>query len=178
MTSLVGVDFASSPKKTWAAFGEVSNAGRLRINEVRGGLEDKDLVAVSKEGHRVIAIDAPFGWPDRFVSFVSDHHQGKRPRVVESDDFQLRVTDRLIHRRLGKRPLSVSTDKLGVAAHRITNLLRSFTTCDVPPLWSTGKRTEVIEVYPAATLLVSRSRFILTPPRRRLPLKYQGKTSS
>ena len=96
MTSLVGVDFASSPKKTWAAFGEVSNAGRLRINEVRGGLEDKDLVAVSKEGHRVIAIDAPFGWPDRFVSFVSDHHQGKRPRVVESDDFQLRVTDRLI----------------------------------------------------------------------------------
>ena len=100
MTSLVGVDFATSPKKTWAAFGEVDGADCLRINEVRRDLTDKDLIAVSGEGHRVIAIDAPFGWPDQFVSCVSHHHQGKRPPAVESDNFQLRVTDRVIHRHI------------------------------------------------------------------------------
>ena len=151
--SVVGVDFATSPKKTWGAFGEVNDAGRLRIHELRGGLTDKDLIAVSEEGHRVIALDVPFGWPDQFVSFVSHHHQGRQPPTVASDDFQLRVTDRIILQRLRKRPLSVSTDKLGVMAHRATNLLRSFTTCDVLPLWSEGNRTVVIEVYPAATLI-------------------------
>lgn len=151
--SVVGVDFATSPKKTWCAVGEVNDAGRLRIHELRGGLTDKDLIAVSEEGHRVIALDVPFGWPDQFVSFVSHHHQGRQPPTVASDDFQLRVTDRIILQRLRKRPLSVSTDKLGVMAHRATNLLRSFTTCDVLPLWSEGNRTVVIEVYPAATLI-------------------------
>ena len=73
--SVVGVDFATSPKKTWGAFGEVNDAGRLRIHELRGGLTDKDLIDVSEEGHRVIAMDVPFGWPDQFIIIKEGAHR-------------------------------------------------------------------------------------------------------
>ena len=153
METFVGVDFAAQAKDTWAAIGTVRSKGRFKITEIRGNISDEDMVAIAGAGHQVIAIDAPFGWPDGFVSFVEKYHMGRTPRPVERIDFRFRMTDKDIHDRFRKWPLSVSTDRLGIVAHRLTSLLSRLTDCDVPPFWKNGRTTTIIEVYPAATLL-------------------------
>ena len=151
--TFAGVDFAANPKDTWIAVGKTDAAGRLQITEIRGNISDGEMIVISRAGHRVFAIDAPFGWPDGFVSFVSDYHMGRTPGSVKRLDFRFRKTDKFIHETVGKWPLSASTDRLGIVAHRLTSILSEFTDCDVPPFREAGRRTMAIEVYPAATLL-------------------------
>jgi len=93
------------------------------------------------------------GRPDGFVSFVEKYHMGRTPAPVERVDFRFRRTDKTIHDRFHKWPLSVSTDRLGIVAHRLVSLLSRLTDCDIPPFWKNGRPTTLIEVYPAATLL-------------------------
>ncbi len=153
METFVGVDFAAKAKDTWEAVGTETSKGRLKITEIRGNISDEDLVEIAGAGHQVIAIDAPFGWPDGFVSFVETYHMGRTPAPVQQVAFRFRTTDKGVHDRFHKWPLSVSTDRLGIVAHRLISLLSRLTDCDIPPFWKNGRTTTIIEVYPAATLL-------------------------
>src|SRR5262249_14932764 len=81
------------------------------------------------DGADKVAIDAPFGWPDEFVEAVSAHRNRVGwPGSGEDQDlyrFQLsfRATDRRLIERGSRRPLSVSTDLIGVVAMRCAFLL-------------------------------------------------------
>lgn len=170
MDLLLGVDLAAKPERTFAAMGSVADDGRLRITELQNPVSDEQLVASSRAAHRIIAIDAPFGWPYEFASFVATYHEGRTPREVTRLEFRFRETDKFIHDTLGKWPLSVSTDKLGVVAHRAVSLLLKFRDCDIPPFWQNGRSTTVIEVYPAATLIalgITPGRYKREAPDRR-----------
>lgn len=98
-----------------------------------------------------VGIDAPFGWPEEFVSFVAGHHRMEPwpgADAADPDSFRsllsFRETDRRV--RSVRRPLSVSTDKIGVTAMRCAALLHAIGEVDRAGL---GK---VVEVYPAAAL--------------------------
>ena len=151
--SVVGIDMAANPKDTWAAFGEVVGPTDLWISSVEGDMEDSRLKQLIQDGqHAVVAIDAPFGWPDEFVSFVSKYHRDELAPHVSRDDFRYRFTDTFVRREAGKNPLSASTDRIGIVAHRTAQILAELEGCDVLPFRANGNSTKVIEVYPGATL--------------------------
>ena len=152
-TAVVGIDFAAQPKKTWAAFGEVVPSGGLRITAIRHPVSDDAIIEMVHDGPAVVAIDVPFGWPDEFVSFVSQHNRREVPPDVDSAHFQFRMTDRFVRQKISKRPLSVSTNLIGITAHRMAALMKRLPPCDLPPLKILGSDTQVIEVYPSATLI-------------------------
>jgi predicted nuclease with RNAse H fold len=122
--------------------------------------------ATGRRSLAVVGVDVPFGWPAPFVEFVggwspSDPSGDLAP--PERDRFSFRTTDLLVREVLGKWPLSVSSDRIGlaalawarfVAAHGLRGQIDWGHGCPV-----TGSPT-IIEVYPAATLasLVRRHR--------------------
>ena len=68
-----------------------------------------------------------------------------------------RMTDRAIHKNVGKTPLDVGADRIARTAHaalRFLGELRKALSCPVPLAWSanTLEGIAAIEVYPAATL--------------------------
>lgn len=145
----VGIDLAAKAKKTVACSIEWQR-GRAAVTYLESGLGDSDLVECI-EGADKVGIDAPFGWPDEFVSAVAGHH-GMQPwpgvDAGDADEFRSRLsfreTDR--HVRDVRRPLSVSTDKIGVTAMRCAGLLQRVGDVDRAGF---GK---IVEVYPAAAL--------------------------
>lgn len=153
MDRVLGIDFAAQPKNTWAAEGCVTENGHLRITEIENGITDEDVVAKTNAGYAVIAIDAPFGWPWGFSEFISQRFDGHSPRQVNREDFRFRETDRFIHDQFGKWPLSVSTDRLGIVAHRLVSITTKMVHCTIPPFHRPGPDPTLIEVYPAATLI-------------------------
>lgn len=75
-------------------------------------------------------IDAPFGWPERFVEAIySYRHLAKWPECPRSDELRLRTTDRFVthavRTALGVSvlPLSVSSDRIAARAWRCAALL-------------------------------------------------------
>jgi predicted nuclease with RNAse H fold len=101
----------------------------------------------------VLGLDAPLGWPDEFVAAVGAHHRFEPwPRGVEREDLRLRATDRfVIALDLGVRPLSVSSDLIGVVAMRAAALLGALGARRGGPVARDGS-DGVFEVYPAAAL--------------------------
>jgi hypothetical protein len=148
---VLGVDLAAQPRKTYACVLD-DTEGLLRA-ELHGHCDDARLLALAK-GRRKVAIDAPFGWPNAFVDALNAHRAADAWPAPDSEDpdvfrasLSFRATDRVVmHTR---RPLSVSTDKLGVTAMRCAHLLHR---------WSAGElvdrtgRGRFVEVYPAAAL--------------------------
>ena len=73
-----------------------------------------------------MGIDDPFGWPDEFVDAVHQNRStGEWPSEIDESRqaFCLRETDRVVHTRTGKRPLSVSSDRIASPAMRCAVLL-------------------------------------------------------
>jgi len=123
--------------------------------EVRSGLADEELLDGISFADKV-GIDAPFGWPDEFVEAVAAHrNRSGWPGSGEDQDlyrFQLsfRATDRRLIERGARRPLSVSTDLIGVVAMRCAYLLDRLAARGEPvDRAGSGK---VIEAYPAPAL--------------------------
>jgi hypothetical protein len=63
--SVLGIDLAASPKKTYACSLD-SQAGTLRA-ELFAACDDDRLLALA-EGREKVGVDAPFGWPRDFVT--------------------------------------------------------------------------------------------------------------
>jgi len=150
----LGIDLAAQPANTSACAIEWGT-GRPIVSELRSGLDDDHLIDAIEDGDRV-AIDAPFGWPDEFVDAVAAHrNRAGWPGSGEDQDlyrFQLsfRATDRRLIEHGARRPLSVSTDLIGVVAMRCAYLLDRLAALGDPVDRSgSGK---VVEAYPAPAL--------------------------
>lgn len=144
---VLGIDLAASPKNTAACLLDGLAA------TLHDGCDDDALVALAKQCDKV-AIDAPFGWPDPFVTAVVAHRDGRvwpTPPDTPTEDHRAalsyRLTDRIVM--ATRRPLSVSSDRIGVTAMRCAHLLQLF--AEGEPVDRTGKG-RFVEVYPAAAL--------------------------
>lgn len=151
----LGVDLAAEPATTALARVEVAPDG-IRLDDLRVDVDDDAIVAAAA-GADGIGIDCAFGWPAAFVEFVTAHAAGRMPDAVPVGKdgrraLAYRRTDAEVHRRTGRWPLSVSTDRLGLTAMRCAVLLDRFARAgeDVDRAGS-GR---FVEVYPAASLRV------------------------
>ncbi|HEX8206428.1 MAG TPA: DUF429 domain-containing protein [Solirubrobacteraceae bacterium] len=148
---VLGIDLAAGAKKTYAC--TLDEAGEKLVARVAGGCGDAELLALGA-GRRKVAIDAPFGWPRAFVDALEGHRRFDRwpapddgPPETFRASLSFRATDRVVmHTR---RPLSVSTDKLGVTAMRCAHLLQRFAGSAKVNRAGTGR---FVEVYPAGSL--------------------------
>ncbi len=132
----LGIDLAASPDGTGLCIIGWHSNGPVLIALARGSydgatLDNRSILAALKGGAQNLSIakagiDAPFGWPDPFVKAVLDNHEGDgwpRESEVSRRQLMLRHTDHVIWDRTGKKPLSVSADKLGATAMRCAALL-------------------------------------------------------
>jgi predicted nuclease with RNAse H fold len=150
----VGVDLAAEPVNTavarirWAG-------GDAQVLALAVGADDVMLVAEIAAADKA-GIDRPLGWPRRFVEFVAQHQAGQfaAPVDVAGRDWRrrlaLRETDLVTRDLTGLVPLSVATDRIGLAAMRCAGLLAHLAAAG-RPVDRAGTGT-VVEVYPAAAL--------------------------
>jgi predicted nuclease with RNAse H fold len=152
---ILGVDLSAEPKKTAACL-IAWNRDRAEVKALISGrdkttpLTDDDLISLMAQV-RLTGIDSPFGWPVPFVRAVSDWEASwdsapRWPTLEKNHTLRYRATDEQVTR--PRRPLSVSSDLIGVTAMRCAGLLSRLEGVD-----RAGQRGPVIEVYPAAALV-------------------------
>lgn len=153
---IAGLDLSAEPKGTALSVLEVSSVG-VKLQTLELGLRDSQIVAAATSVGK-IGIDCALGWPIEFVEFLQQHAAA----TPESSPFEgsielrrtlaYRETDRMVREETKRWPLSVSTDRLGMAAIRCAGLLSAIA--------ATGANTSrageglVVEVYPAASMRI------------------------
>lgn len=154
MSLTVGVDLASQNKKTALC---VIDWGEMKLTRLEHGIDDHEILSSAKSpGVTKLAIDAPLGWPEPFVDAVAAHHAGEAFPVKAGDvdgrkAFHFRQTDLAVIAGSGKRPLSVSTDKIAYIALRAAGILHALGERDPSDARRDGSGL-VVEVYPGAAL--------------------------
>lgn len=149
----LGIDLASEDRRTGCCSVRWSDgAATVEALEIR--LSNADL---RHRLHRaeIAALDAPFGWPDRFRTAVacwseSDSWPLPWPDAQHLRELRLRATDRWIADNV-KQPLSVSSAGIAVTAWRAAALLTEFYAEHELPLDRVYGR--VREAYPGAALV-------------------------
>ena len=160
MTTIVGVDCATDPRKVGLALARVHGA-KARLLAAECGSDSPSMAGriaewMSGEQAVLLALDAPLGWPLELGSTLAGHSAGE---VIDGDPNRLfrRQTDRTVHAALGKLPLDVGADRIArtaVAALRLLDELRSRTGHEIPLAWKPMLvEPAAIEVYPAGTLV-------------------------
>lgn len=156
--TVIGIDAATKPKNMGLARGRI-DGGTLVVDEVRLGSEVPSVpsaIASWIRGPALIAVDAPLGWPAPMGIALAGHRAGQ---VVPHHGDQLfaRLTDRIVHETVKKKPLDVGADRIArtaVAALRLVQDVRDATRLPIPLSWTPGDTdVGVVEVYPAATLI-------------------------
>jgi predicted nuclease with RNAse H fold len=151
----LGIDLAAESANTGACQirweGGRATVEWARVGTARDPLDNPALGQLIGDADAV-GIDAPFGWPRRFVAAVGEwSSQGvwREPWDEEARRaLRLRATDRWIRDVAGLRaPLSVSADSIGVCAMRACALLHELRG---PALDRVNG--PIFEVYPAAAL--------------------------
>lgn len=129
----LGIDLASQPKATGACVIEW-RSGSASATLAPDLLDDGTLARLAATVD-VVTVDAPLGWPSDFVAAVSAHHRGEAWPASDLLSLRYRLTDLTVASMTGVRPLSVSSDLIGVCAFRAARLPFS-----------------AVEVYPAGAL--------------------------
>lgn len=152
----VGVDLAAEAPGT-ALAGIAWSPGRAVLERLEIGMTDAEIVASVRSGDAWLGVDCPLGWPDAFVDFVGAHHADRVPTLgpVEGHaDWRrplvYRHTDHVVRERIGRWPLSVSTDRLGVTALRGAGLLRRLAEAGLDV--DRAAEGRLFEVYPGGSL--------------------------
>jgi hypothetical protein len=155
----VGVDLAAQPVNTGLC--RIDWDAGVVVSVVGGATDDAIVEAICDPDVDRVGIDAPLGWPDAFVDAVVAHHGGAPwPGAgADPDDdrrrLRLRHTDVVVATTTGRQPMSVSADRIAVAAMRaalLQHLVRQQlgdTAVD-----RSGTTGVVAEVYPAGALTV------------------------
>ena len=144
----LGVDLASQPKRTatclirWAR-------GSARVESLSLGATDAELHELFGRADK-IGIDAPFGWPAPFTRAVAAYSAETVWPSTYVPRLRFRRTDEIAKEKLGRWPLSVSTDLIAVTAMRAVRLLAEAAATGEAVDRSGGGR--FVEVYPAAAL--------------------------
>jgi hypothetical protein len=174
----VGVDLAKADTTTavctidWTPYGAVVSAPVLPASNA------VVLAAANAPGVVAVALDAPFGWPTAMVAAVSSWRPGGRWADPKDQAFRLRRTDDVTATCTSKAvetarksgasglhaavPLSVSADKIAMAAWRCCKLLDQLAHDPHNPVevvtdamgqaFAVDGRNRVVEAYPAAAL--------------------------
>lgn len=138
-TLTMGIDLAAQPENTAACILRWEGSAPALVSLVRGIADDQTALhtkwlSTTAYGIRgdfggpitKVGIDAPFGWPEPFLDAVAEYRDGPRwPTGLDNplDRCRLRETDRAVHRRTGKWPLSVSAERIAMPAMRCAALL-------------------------------------------------------
>lgn len=134
----MGVDLAAQPANTAVCLlrwgdkrPQVLMLARGRDNESTP-LDDK-WISTRAAGLRQdfgditkVGIDDPFGWPVPFLDAMAAYRNGPHwPWPIEhsTEEIRLRETDRVVRRRSGRWPLSVTSDRIAIPAMRCAGLL-------------------------------------------------------
>lgn len=144
----LGIDLASQKEKTAACAIDWAE-GAATVASVELGVDDDRALALMPTADAV-GIDAPFGWPRPFVEMVRRHHETAgvdQPWTTDRRDaLRFRRTDVRVKERLGRWPLSVSSDLIAIVAMRCVGLL------DRAGVVDRSGDGRVFEVYPALAL--------------------------
>ncbi len=145
----LGIDLASQAAKTAICRIEWSD-DRAVVEDPVIGLGNADLLQLIQSAVKV-GIDCPFGWPDSFATAVAAHGSFAPWPDADLVDLRYRYTDRVVTD-VARRPLSVSSDLIGVTAMRCARLLSELERRGLPV--DRAGSGVVAEVYPAAALVV------------------------
>jgi hypothetical protein len=159
--TVIGLDYATDPRRVGMALGRWRRDTRLRVIAVETGREQSPASIVSRwlRDHSepaLIAIDAPLGWPSALGEALRPHRAGDELKGDANDLFR-RATDQEIQNTVGIRPLDVGSNLIARTAHaalKILHEIREITARPIPLAWRHDgiAETTAIEVYPAATL--------------------------
>ena len=153
-TLTLGIDLSSDPTRT-AACTIAWRDGRATVGALEAGLDDADLharIARVDAAGGMTGIDAPFAWPVPFREALDAHaRDGSFPAAYRDPRLQFRATD-LFVAGIARRPLSVSTNLIGVTAMRCARLLHEVGLRRGAPV-DPGGADGIAEVYPAAALV-------------------------
>lgn len=153
---IAGLDLSAEPKGTALSVLEVSST-RVKLQSLELGLRDAQIVAAST-GVEKLGIDCALGWPIEFIDFLqqqvspSIHAKEFEGSIELRRTLAYRETDRMVREVTKRWPLSVSTDRLGMAAIRCAGLLSAIAATGANV--SRAGEGLVVEVYPAASMRV------------------------
>jgi predicted nuclease with RNAse H fold len=143
----LGIDLAAQPKNTAACVIQWRN-GLAEVSRVVCGLDDGAVIELVQSVDKA-GIDIPLGWPTDFVQSVFKHQELKAWPKTDRLRLRYRETDLFVHDQTGRWPLSVSTDRIGVATMRAAALMGKMK----EPVDRSG-RYKIVEVYPAAAMRI------------------------
>ncbi len=143
---VLGIDLSSAEKGTSAC--AIEYAGKLgRCSRPHEQCSDAEIDRLI-ENSDAVGIDAPLGWPDKFKKAVSDWMFEYWNTEIR-DELRFRETDRIVRDRMGRWPLSVSSDLIALPAMRAMAMLRRHGVQD-----KSGGDGRFYEVYPAGSLRI------------------------
>ena len=157
----VGIDLAAQPANTGVCVIDWDQGAVVRAGVNSSSDGDSELVELmTAQGVGRVGIDTPLGWPDAFVEAIAAHHAERIwPGVGLNPDehrrtLRLRRTDIEVASQTGRHPMSVSADRIAVAAMRGARLqaLLIEATGDPDAVDRSGTTGLVAETYPAAAL--------------------------
>ncbi len=120
----IGIDAAAADVNTGLVALETDP---MQIRHVAIGKEKPvdellNLWLADHSGPVMACIDAPLGWPAAFSDILATHQAGM-PITIDKGQFFPRITDKLVHQKLGKRPLEVTANYIARTAHRALQLI-------------------------------------------------------
>jgi predicted nuclease with RNAse H fold len=142
----LGIDLAAQPLSTGACVVSWRPSGAV-ATVVPPPVGDNVVLRLAADAD-VVAVDAPLGWPDSFVTAVTAHHSGQSWPGADTLALRYRLTDLEVALRTGVRPLSASSDLLAVCAFRAARLQGALGVA------ARDGSDRLVEAYPAGALRV------------------------
>lgn len=146
----LGVDLASQPKHTAICI-ICWNSTSAHIDSLSLDVSDSSLLELFRLADK-IGIDAPFGWPKRFVRAIYDYSTSMVWPTVDVSPLRYRRTDLVVRETAGVWPLSVSAERIAMTAMRTARLLTK--AAENEGAIDRSGRGAFVEAYPAAALRI------------------------